>query len=256
MQLRWASLARSSRPRRHEVDGAGRPSYPRPRTLGVHGLLVSRKPGTTDDADEPSDDGRKPVRTLAELARLLSGKDDFQALVALTEDDPLRLEGRALDWVREHHLLLDRRKLVARSSTWLVAWGRGPVGHESLDELVAAAFASARDELLDEELAEARAARLDPALAEALSPRHAVLARRLGLRPDQVRFASAAMNDLPENERAALFTMLVQGEGFTHYAERMGITAREARDLLAAALFALSHRIREYTGDGTEDTDG
>lgn len=207
--------------------------------------------GTQSGSPHPEDaGGERPIRSLEDLRRLLAGKDDFEALVALTESDPLRLEDRVFAFLRGRYMLLNPRTVMTRALTWLATWANEPLTVESLDDLIDRSLAAVVEELLAEETREARE---NPVLPEPLEPRYALLARRLGLSPSQVRYASQAMNDLPEHEREAIHAMLVQGLGFTRFAQAKGLDAREAKNLALRALLALRKRIEELQEGGGDE---
>lgn len=210
--------------------------------------------GTSSGSEHPLDpyggDGERRVRSLEDLRRLLADKDQFESLVALTEGDPLGLEDATFARLRKRHMLLNPRQVMGRALTWLATWGVQPIGVESLADLIDRSLAVAIEELLEEE---ARAAREDSVSYEPLEPRYALIARRLGLTPSQVRYASQAMNDLPEEQREAISMMLVRGQGFTRFAREKGIGAREARDRILRALAALRKRIDELEKEGGHD---
>lgn len=190
-------------------------------------------PEPHDPSDSPGRNRAPEVRTAAQLRGLLEGKSEEEALRALTAGDPLRMSRRVKKWLQSNWVLMDRRQLMTRALPHLVQDARGIEDEDALEGWLTDRITVAAWGLFMEE---ERAARLGEMLEEPLDPRYRWL-QAVGIdEPAKLRRACVAFNGLPDEYRHAAYAMLVEKEGFAHFARRMGISARESRDRMVRAL--------------------
>lgn len=200
-----------------------------------------------DPASDPFRRSAKPLETVAEMHALLADKDEADRLMTLFEGDPLRLGDRAAEWLVEHCLLLDRRRLALKALTMTAASASALSVDDDLDEVLIERLDVSARLLLEEE---GHLARENRPLAEPIEPRFHFLMGKLGFEPAHVRRACFAFNNLPEPERRVVHHVLVQRKGFARYGDEAGLDPREVRRLFKLGIEAMSRMSGEEGDDG------
>lgn len=206
---------------------------------GVFNGTAFSSPTMTDRFDSASvaeGPGRldAELESLADLRRLLRGRDVREAAVALVLHDPVGLVRRAREWMSENGYLFDLQELVQGAALSIQLRARTVRDSASLDMWIHRILDAQRSCLL-----RADEARLEEGPREPLQPRFRILARALGLEHADLMPAMVALNGLPDVPRRALHALLIEREGFTSFANRVGVPARQARAILADALVRL-----------------
>lgn len=165
-------------------------------------------------------------------SRWLGGGTPREVLARIVHGDPLAVRRRASARLRARALFVDVDRVHLRSLARIARYAVRYRGRPSLDAWIAAQVDRAIDELLEEELAGAGAGACPMGPHSA----HASLAGPLGLDPDAMRRACAAVNARADPDRRAFYALVVEGATLDELARAEGAPVSDLGRRLRAAL--------------------
>ena len=181
---------------------------------------------------------------------LLAGGSPQEILDRILEGDPLGVQERCEQRVRERALLIDLNRLFLRSLARIAHAAPDYAGRPSLSAWLAGRIDQSIGELVGEDYEEERQG---VAPQEPWDPRYALVSEALGITMHQGRCVCIAFNDLQDEMRHACYAVLIEGKSVNRYvAEGHGPPDR-VWELLRRGAQALS---QARDGDGTDPLKG